>query len=219
MPTRWNLTSRALEWPGLEGRVEHCTSRLLDLFDQHNVKCTCFVLGTVAKRHPGLVRDMVKRGHEVASHGLNHYRASDQDHKTFLADIAYAKAALEDVIGREVQGYRAASFSVGPANWWAFDVMEEAGYRYSSSLCNGRIDRADIAFPSAPFIPGSGNLVEIPITTVQILGKPIPTGGGFFRLLPYALFHPRAGKPAKRHPLRCRTCSISIPGKSTLNNR
>jgi peptidoglycan-N-acetylglucosamine deacetylase len=172
----------------LASRVEHSTYRLLDMLDESRIKSTFFILGSVSKRTPGLVREILNRGHEVASHGMDHYRASEQDPKTFLKDISDSKAALEDTIGNDVLGYRAASFSIGPENWWAYDLLEEAGYKYSSSLCHGRFDRVDIAIPATPFIPARGKLVEIPITRARFLGKYFATGGGFFRIFPYALF-------------------------------
>ncbi|MZR32405.1 DUF3473 domain-containing protein [Sneathiella sp. DP05] len=181
-------------WNSLEGRAERSTNRLLDMFDEFKIKSTFFVLGTVAERFPSLIREMVQRGHEVASHGLDHHRAYDQEPKVFHADISTAKSILEDTIGIEVMGYRAASFSIGPANWWAYDVLEEVGYKYSSSLCNGRFDRSDIAIPASPFIPARGNLVEIPVTTVPVFNRQFPTGGGSFRLLPYSIFKNSLGK-------------------------
>ena len=175
-------------WPGLERRVEARTQELLDLFDQRGVKATFFTLGTVAREFPRLIRDIVARGHELASHGLEHYRASDQDPPTFLEDVRAAKKALEDAGGVAVHGYRAASFSIDQGNWWAFDVLEEAGYRYSSSNSAGKLAGSEMAIPHVPFFPGQGQLVEIPITTVTLLGRAVPTGGGYFRLAPYGVF-------------------------------
>lgn len=176
-------------WPSLERRVRRNTGIILDLLDAHDTKATFFTLGSVAIEAPDLVRDIVQRGHELASHGLEHYRASEQTPEAFLADVTAAKRALEDVAGVEVRGYRAASFSIGRQNWWAFDALEEAGYSYSSSLSAGHRDGAGLDLDSGPFRPGTGRLVEYPITTGRIFGRRLPTGGGFFRLLPRPLFH------------------------------
>ncbi len=175
-------------WPDLPRRVAENTARLLDMFDESGVKGTFFTLGTVAREYPGLVRDIVDRGHELASHGLEHYRASDQDSATFRKDVTAAKSVLEDAGGVEVKGYRAASFSIGEDNWWAFDVLEEAGYTYSSSVSAGRVAGPEMKTPETPFTPGSGRLVECPITTITTLGRAVPTGGGYFRLMPYGMF-------------------------------
>jgi len=178
-------------WDSLEKRVEKSTQRLLNMFDEHNVRITFFVLGTVAENFPMLIREMINRGHEVASHGLDHFRANSQDRDTFRADVSRSKDILEQIIGKPVSGYRAASFSIDPANWWAYDILAEAGFTYSSSLCNGRLDRADISIPTTPFYPTEHNLVEIPITTLPLLRRKIPSGGGYFRLMPYAIFKQR----------------------------
>ena len=190
-------------WPGLERRVVDKTKELLDLFDAHDTKATFFTLGSVAREFPALVQDIVQRGHELASHGLEHYRASEQDPETFRRDVSEAKKALEDAGGVAVNGYRAASFSIDRENWWAFDVLEETGHTYSSSVSAGKFMGSDIATPAAPFRPGAGRLVECPISTVSMLQKDVPTGGGYFRLAPYGMFrkalrrtHETSARPA-----------------------
>lgn len=175
-------------WPGLERRVVERTEELLELFARHQVKGTFFTLGSVAREFPELIRKIVSQGHELASHGLEHYRASDQDHTTFLRDVSDAKKALEDAGGVEVRGYRAASFSIGKDNWWAFEVLEEAGYGYSSSVSAAKLTGLDVPAPRTPFRPTSGRLIECPITSVSMLGRDVPTGGGYFRLAPYLMF-------------------------------
>lgn len=190
-------------WPSLERRVEANTRVLLDLFEERQIRATFFTLGTVAREFPGLIRDIVGREHELASHGLEHRRASDQDSAAFRRDVTEAKKALEDAGGVAVTGYRAASFSIGERNWWAFDVLEEAGYSYSSSISTAKLIGGHVAAPAGPFIPGTGTLVEFPITTARILGRDLPTGGGYFRLAPYGMFRralnsaqAREGRPA-----------------------
>ncbi|MGB7241002.1 MAG: XrtA system polysaccharide deacetylase [Sulfitobacter sp.] len=180
-------------WPALERRVEDKTKELLDLFDAQDTKATFFTLGTVAREFPALIQDIVRRGHELASHGLEHYRASEQDPAAFKADVVAAKDALQDASGVAVNGYRAASFSIDRRNWWAFDVLEDAGYTYSSSVSAGKFTGSEQQTPFDPFLPGKGCLVECPISTVPMLTRAVPTGGGYFRLAPYAMF---------RHALR-----------------
>lgn len=181
-------------WPTLERRVAEKTRELLDLFDEHDTKATFFTLGTVAREFPALIQEIVGRAHELASHGLEHYRASDQDPATFKADVTAAKQALEDAGGVAVTGYRAASFSIDKSNWWAFDVLEEVGYTYSSSVSAGKFTGSALQTPATPFFPGSGRLVECPISKVPILNRDVPTGGGYFRLAPYGLFRQALNK-------------------------
>lgn len=175
-------------WDARPCRVERNVSKLLDLFDARGAKATFFTLGWIAERYPHLVREIVARGHELASHGYGHLRASDQDHREFLEDIVSAKHLLEDIAGVPVQGYRAPSFSIGYSNPWAFDVMLEAGYRYSSSVYPVKHDH--YGMPDAPRFPYAARpgLTEIPVTTTQWMGRNLPAGGGgYFRLAPYAL--------------------------------
>lgn len=170
-------------------RVHHNTERVLELFAGRGVRATFFVLGWVAERYPQLVRRIVAEGHELASHGYAHVRVTQQTPAEFKSDAARTKRLLEDIGGCEVRGYRAASYSIGAKNLWALDVLGEIGYRYSSSIYPIRHDL--YGMPEAPrfaFTHGSGRLLEIPVTTVEVLGQKLPCGGGgYFRLLPYAL--------------------------------
>lgn len=176
------------EWQERECRVESNIERILSLLDDHDTHATFFTLGWIAKRYPELVRRIVENGHELASHGYSHQRATEQDQTSFSADILKAKCLLEDISGVEVRGYRAPSFSVGPHNQWAFGCIERAGYQYSSSIYP--IQHDHYGAPDAPRFPYrvSGNFLEIPIATVRLFNRNWPAGGGgYFRLLPYAV--------------------------------
>jgi polysaccharide deacetylase family protein (PEP-CTERM system associated) len=177
------------DWDSLPCRVERNVDRLLQIFDEVGVKSTFFTLGWIAERYPALIRRIVAGGHELASHGWNHTRADSQDRDAFRADIRKTKSFLQDLGGVEVIGYRAATFSIGPSNYWAFDVLDEEGHRYSSSLYPIRHDLyGDTAASRVPFHPSGLSLLEVPMTTVQWFGRNFPcSGGGYFRLLPYAL--------------------------------
>lgn len=177
-------------WPTRECRVEANMERILALFEKNGVRATFFTLGWIAERYPAMVRRIVEQGHELASHGYGHLRASDQSRAEFDNDIRSAKALLEDIGGQAVLGYRAPSFSIGHANLWALDALHEAGYKYSSSIYPVLHDH--YGMPDAPrfaFYPnGPDGLLEVPITTVKMGGRNLPAGGGgYFRLLPYAL--------------------------------
>lgn len=176
------------DWEAYPRRVERNTDRLLDIFGEAGVTATFFMLAWVAKRHPNLVRRIVAEGHELASHGSAHIRADQQSPDEFRADVRGSKALLEDTGGVPVLGYRAPTFSVGYRNRWVHPVLAEEGFRYSSSLYPIAHDLyGEPDAPRHPFCPQSG-FVEIPLTTVRILGRNLPTaGGGYFRLLPYWL--------------------------------
>lgn len=173
-------------WDAMPCRVERNVDRLLQLFDRHRAHATFFTLGWIAERYPRIVRDIAAAGHEIASHGYGHLRASEQTPEAFSADIRRAKQLLEDTAGVEVLGYRAPSFSIGRANPWAFDCIAEAGYRYSSSVYPVRHDH--YGMPDAPRFPYEARpgLIEIPMSTTRLLGRNLPAaGGGYFRFLPY----------------------------------
>ena len=178
------------EWDAQPSRVASNTHAILDLFADQGVKATFFTLSWIASRHIDLVRRIVGDGHELASHGSQHRRADVQSPEAFRRDVGGAKRRLEDIGGGAVLGYRAPIFSIGAANLWAFDVLAEEGYAYSSSVYPVRHDY--YGMPSAPrfaFLPRADcGIEEYPITTVPLLGRNLPAGGGgFFRLLPYAL--------------------------------
>lgn len=176
------------EWNTRQCRVERNVNCILEMLRRHETKATFFTLGWIAERFPHLVRQIVDEGHELASHGYGHERASDQTEDAFFADVSRAKILLEDLSGSNVTGYRAPSFSIGAGNLWAFDCLARAGYRYSSSVYPIRHDH--YGMPDSPRFayevrPG---LMEIPITTLRVLNRNLPSsGGGYFRLLPYAL--------------------------------
>lgn len=177
------------DWDRMESRVDRNTRRLLDLFDEFDVRATFFILGWVADRHGRLVRDIQARGHEVASHGHGHRLVYDQTPELFREDIRRAKATLEQVSGTRVTGYRAPSYSITARSLWAIDILVEEGYEYDSSIFPVRHDR--YGMPDAPrhahvLTTRSGPLVELPPATARIGGANLPVaGGGYFRLLPY----------------------------------
>lgn len=176
------------DWDRRECRVERNVDRILAMLDEHDIEATFFTLGWIAQRYPQLVRRIADEGHEVASHGYAHERASDLSREAFRADVERAKQVLEDLCGTEVAGYRAPSFSIGPGNLWALDSLARVGYRYSSSIYPIRHDH--YGMPDAPRFAhqAAGGLVEIPITTLRLFNRNFPSsGGGYFRLLPYAL--------------------------------
>lgn len=176
------------DWDNRECRVERNVERILGMLAAHRTHATFFTLGWIAERYPQLVRHIVAQGHELASHGYGHQRASDLSQDDFFADIDRAKKLLQDIAGVPVQGYRAPSFSIGAGNLWAFDSLARAGYRYSSSIYP--IHHDHYGMPDAPRFAhqARAGVLEIPATTLRVGGRNFPSsGGGYFRLLPYPL--------------------------------
>lgn len=217
------------DWSRWPVRVETNTRRILELFARQRISATFFVLGWVAERFPALVRDIGAAGHELASHGFGHERLTNLDRAQFREGIIRTKHLLEDIGGAAVYGYRAPSWSIGPTTLWAHDELRDAGYRYSSSVAPIRHDL--YGMPAAPrfaFFAGSSGLLEVPVTTVRLYGRNWPCGGGgFFRLLPYAVFKRGLRRVNRRdrhpgvfyfHPWEIDPQQPRVPG-ATLKNR
>ena len=180
------------DWINRVSRVEQNTHKLLDMFDSANVKATYFVLGWVADRYPHLVKEIELRGHEIGCHGYSHQLIYTQTPAIFREETIRSKKLLEDIIGKPIQGYRAASYSITNKSLWALDILVEAGFRYDSSIFPVRHDNYGIpGSPTEPYLlqtPNGSGLVEYPLTTYKMLGQSIPVaGGGYFRLYPYWL--------------------------------
>ncbi len=176
------------DWDGLSDRVENNCARILDLFAEADVQATFFTLGWVAQRHPALLRRIAAAGHELASHGWDHARVFRMDREAFAEDLAKSRKAIEDATGIAITGYRAPSFSIDFRTPWAYMVLAEQGFAYSSSVAPvahdhyGWADAPRFAFKPLPW----ADIVEIPVTTAMFAGKRLAAGGGgFFRVLPY----------------------------------
>ena len=193
---------RRSDWGRMERRVPVCLPRMLDMLQAVGGRGTFFVLGWVAEHMPDTVREIARAGHEVASHGWDHQRVTTQRPEEFRASVRQTKNALEDLTGAPVLGFRAPSYSITPGHEWALDILIEEGYRYDSSLYP--IRRPDgYGYPGANPFPHlltrpSGQLMEVPPTTLRRLGVSLPAAGGaYFRVLPYSMVH-KAFKDCER---------------------
>lgn len=179
------------QWQGLPSLVERNFFRLLDLADARGVRATCFFLGWVAERYPGMVREAAARGHEIASHGYAHDLVYQMSPAKFLSDVLQAKRLLEDIASRPVRGYRAPGFSVTADTPWFFEKVAEAGYEYSSSVFPASRQHGGMStFSTAPCVveTPAGPVSEFPIAVAHVFGRPMCFfGGGYLRLFPYPL--------------------------------
>lgn len=179
-------------WPQRESRVERNTGVLLDMLAESRVHGTFFVLGWIAERHPALIRRIADAGHEIACHGFSHQLVYTQSADEFREETTRSKHTLEDLTGQSVVGYRAASFSITRQSLWALDVLIDLGFQYDSSIFPIRHDRYGIPgadpCPSLLAAPSGRTLVEFPMSAARFAGVAVPvSGGGYFRLLPYAV--------------------------------
>lgn len=179
------------QWDELPSRVERNFLRMLDILEEHGVRATCFILGWIARKHPNLVREAVRRGHEPASHGYAHRLAYRMTEQEFYTDVAESRRMLEQVAGRSVVGYRCPGFSVTETLPWFFESLVRAGYKYDSSVFPGRRSHGGMRNGlMAPHVihSHSGELIEFPMTLSSILGVRVCLyGGGYLRLFPISL--------------------------------
>jgi polysaccharide deacetylase family protein (PEP-CTERM system associated) len=178
------------QWDALPSRLEQNFLKLLDLLSETNTRATCFFLGWVAERFPNLVREAIRRNHEVASHGYSHQLAYQLTPNEFFEDAVRSKKLIEDVIGEPVLGYRASGFSVTEDTPWFFDKLINAGYRYDSSVFPARRGHGGLrSGRMSPYRLGpSFEFVEFPVSVQPIAGRPICFfGGGYLRVFPYFL--------------------------------
>ncbi len=190
------LISRA-RWHRFESRLVRNTTTTLDLLDEYNVKATFFALGWVADAVPELIREVVSRGHEIASKGYFHRSIREFSREEFREDSARAREALERASGLSVDGYRVAQRWLRPQDLWALDVLAEEGYKFDSSM--RPLFRQYAHEPWRRFVHqhhhGEQTILEIPISTAHVLGYDIPiAGANYFRQLPFSLM-----KRAVRH--------------------
>jgi polysaccharide deacetylase family protein (PEP-CTERM system associated) len=177
------------DWDSCESRVEPNTLRLLDLFGKHGVEATFFVLGWVAGRFPWLVKEIERRGHEIATHGYSHQLLTSMQPKEFRADLTRSLQVLARASSQEVQGFRAPSFSLTQKSLWAIDILKETGILYDSSVfpVGFHPDYGIAGAPLGPYRLAEG-LTELPIGVARVLGRNVPcSGGGYFRLYPYGV--------------------------------
>jgi polysaccharide deacetylase family protein (PEP-CTERM system associated) len=177
------------QWDYLESRVEPNVHRFLEILATHQTRATFFILGWVAERYPHLVKEIAALGHEIGSHGYRHRLIYDLTPAQFKDYLGRSKKILEDLVSQPVMGYRATSFSIVKKTLWALDAIQEADFRYDSSIFP--VGHHDLyGLPGSPRFPFRhiNGLLEMPPSTVKFFGKNIPFGGGgYFRLYPYRL--------------------------------
>lgn len=179
-------------WDGCELRVERNTVRMLEILDASKARATFFVLGWVAERCPNLVRSIARAGHEVASHGYGHDHVYSLPPSKFRSDVERSKWYLEDLTGKAVRGYRAPCFSITE---WAIPILQDAGFDYDSSVvptvAHDRYGRLSGMQAGRPIVALRDGFYEAGVSCIRVgTGeRGIPWGGGgYFRLVPYALW-------------------------------
>jgi polysaccharide deacetylase family protein (PEP-CTERM system associated) len=169
-----------VDWDKPHVALERQTSRLLDLLDELEARATFFLLGMTVANHRELVREIVRRGHEPASHGYAHTRVYDQTRDEFRADLERATEAIADATGRRPVAYRAPAFSINRRTPWAYEVILEAGFRYDSSQYD------------SPRVPDRlGDIPTEPYRLGELWELPVAGGGSYWRVLPARVINAR----------------------------
>ncbi len=174
------------DWHRHSSRVEANVRRVLKLLSEHGTRATFFVLGWVAERHPELLGEIREGGHEIASHGYWHELIYRQTPAQLSADVGRSLDAIERACGVRPEGYRAPCFSITKDSLWALDVLLEQGIRFDSSIVpiTGH-DRYGLKGASRFVSRLPNGIWEMPVSTVRLVGKNWPVGGGgYFRLFP-----------------------------------
>lgn len=170
------------DWDKLPSRVEETTEAVLALFDDYGVRATFFVLGLIAEKHPALIQAIASKGHEIACHSYRHGRIDLLTEERFREDTSKAVKAIEKACGETPLGYRAPSWSIGSRTPWAFEVLADLGFVYDSSIYPIKHDvYGEPEGPRKIFktrLESGRSIYEIPATTVSILGRNFPVGGG-----------------------------------------
>lgn len=183
----FNNIIRYEQWDIYESRIVNNTHNVLEILSRHNTKATFFVLGWIAEKYPNLIKDIFRNKHEIACHGYAHRLVYEISPEEFIADTKKAKDILENIIGKSVIGYRAASYSITRQSMWALDILEGLGFEYDSSIFPIHHDRYGLPEASRfKYKLSNHNLIEYPLSTSMFFGMKVPVaGGGYFRLFPY----------------------------------
>ena len=165
------------DWDRPHAALERQTHKVLDLLDELGARATFFLLGMTVAKHRRLVEEIVRRGHDLASHGYAHTRVYDQSPAEFRTDLERSLETVGEKAGRRPVAYRAPAFSINRRTPWAYEILAELGFRYDSSQYDSpRIPNRIGAIPDEPYrlAIGSTDLWELPVTG----------GGSYWRVLP-----------------------------------
>lgn len=190
----WSILSR--DWLHIDAEpsdaVVKNTEWILEVLARYNVKATFFMLGEVAKKFPSLIKKIAKDNHEIAVHGFSHKQIFKLSEEDFRREIADCKKLLEDITSEPVLGHRAPAFSIMPETKWALEVLAQEGFKYDSSVYP--ISDKRYGWPGFSKdickidLPSGRSIIEVPMSTVTVLGKTLPAaGGGYIRHFPYAV--------------------------------
>ncbi|NTW31513.1 MAG: polysaccharide deacetylase family protein, partial [Bacteroidetes bacterium] len=142
------------------GEIIPLTEFILQIFKENNIIGTFFFTGEIARYYPDLVKMVAFNGHEIASHNDVHIDYNSTNKRLFEENLKKSKYTLEDIIGKEVIGYRAPNSTV--ANYM-IEILLKYNFKYDSSIT-----------PTRPFMGKFGKFTKAPINP-YILCKESPS--------------------------------------------
>jgi peptidoglycan-N-acetylglucosamine deacetylase len=187
-----NTTKNETDWSLYETRIHSNMDRIFKLLEKRKQSATFFCLGWIAKKYPGVIRDIIKQGFEIGSHSFMHQLVYELKPDEFRKDLDSSIKILEDISGEKIKYYRAPGFSIREENAWAFEILAENGIEVDCSIfpaprAHGGFPSYNSAIPSIIQYKGI-KLKELPINYAIIANQPlIFSGGGYFRLFPYSM--------------------------------
>ncbi len=174
-PEDWyngNISTQDTNWERFDYRVDKMMLPILDVLDQKGIKATFFCMGWLAEKHPEIVKEITRRGHQIGCNSYMHAEPNTLNREQFYNDVKRSKELIEKVSGKPVEAYRAPNFAINGIVEWYFDVLAELGFKYDCSMFGDK--------PSV--IHG---IKEFPVS--KYMGIIPYSGGGYFRLMPYSL--------------------------------
>ena len=160
----------------------------LDMLDDEGVKATFFCVADIARENEDILREIVRRGHALGCHGLDHSLLTGKTVEAFAEETARAKAVVEEASGAPVTGYRASCFTMERDK---LEAIRRLGFSYDSSRIRfaqhplyRNLDLEGFEQPE-DLVYRDGDFTEYEIPTLEIMGYSIPiSGGGYLRLFP-----------------------------------
>jgi peptidoglycan/xylan/chitin deacetylase (PgdA/CDA1 family) len=131
--------------------------RIFDLLARHDIPASFFVPGFTAERHPDILQEMVRRGHEVGHHGYLHERPDFVDEAEEERIMVRGLEVLESITGTRPRGYRSPAWELKPTSP---ALLKKYGFVYDSSLMGD----------DEPYLIDAGNgerLLEIPVQWIN----------------------------------------------------
>jgi peptidoglycan/xylan/chitin deacetylase (PgdA/CDA1 family) len=172
------------DWDRPHAALERQTHEVLDLLDELGARATFFLLGMTVAKHRALAEEIVRHGHDPASHGFAHTRVYDQSPAEFRTDLERSLETVGEAAGRRPLAYRAPAFSINRRTPWAYEILAELGFRYDSSQYDSpRIPNRIGGIPDEPY--------RLTIGSTDLWELPVSGGGSYWRVLPARMIHAR----------------------------